>query len=422
MIWTRLGLPNPNRGTVRRAALGIACAASAIGLAACGGADAGSESSGGTVTFGANTQLSGPLQVYGRPAVQGLEAAAERINADGGIEVGDQSFEAAVATEDNRSDPSAVVGAARALVDAGSIAAVGPDIGAKPAYGVWQQNDVITFTPAFNLQLQLIEDPEGNPLLFSPTVFLAELFATNMQQVKAEFPEIKSIAILAPSDEEGQGSAAAYADAAEQAGISVVGNESYPAEATDFTSVLTSFKQENPDLLIALQSVEQATAILQQAAQLDVAPYGLNDVMTPDEVQDVQGLGGMTVIVPNFSPTFSPAATIPDYDPVAVFAEEEPAGAPGAAINSYYAYFLLKQAIEEAGTVDDAEAIAEALPGQSYDGPFGTCTMSERRELDCETIVYVVEGDETTVFRFPDPESVEPSETYLCRRGDCEVQ
>ncbi|HSI79265.1 MAG TPA: ABC transporter substrate-binding protein [Solirubrobacterales bacterium] len=415
-------LPAKLRGRGRYVALIVACTASTALIAACGGGDEGADASGGTVTFGANTQLSGTLQIYGLPAVQGVESAAEFINENGGIEVDGETYEAVVAAEDNRSDPSAIVSASRAVVDSGAIAALGPDLGANPSYEVFQQNEVITFTPAFDLQLELLSDPESHPLLFSPTVFLAELFVTNMKQLKSQFAEIETVAILAPNDEQGQGSAGAYQDAAEQEGLEVVANESFPPNATDFTSVLTQFRQQQPDLLIALQSAEQATAILQQAAQLDIAPYGLNDVLTPDQVFDVQGLGDMTLIIPNFSPTFSPSATIPDYDPEPVFRGEEPAGSPGAAINMFYAFILLAQAIEEAGTISDTTAIAEALPGQSYDGPFGTCTMSERRELDCETIVYVVEGEEITVHQFPDPDSVEPMATYLCRQGECEAQ
>jgi branched-chain amino acid transport system substrate-binding protein len=411
-----------NREQRRRITAALTCAAAAVGIAACGGGETEESSSGGTVTFGANTELSGSLQIYGLPAVQGMEAAAEDINSEGGIEVGDESFDAAVVAKDNRSDPSAIVSAARGVVDAGAIAALGPDLGAKPSYEVFKQSDVITFTPAFDLQLQLIQDPEGNPLLFSPTPFLAELYQTNMDQVLSVFPDIETVAILSPNDEQGQGTAAAYQAAAEKAGLTVVGNETYPVGNTDFTSVLTQFKQEQPDLLIAEQTAEQATAILQQAVQLGVAPYALNDVATPDQIQKVPGIEKMKVVISNFSPTFSPNATIPDYDPEAVFGDEEPAGNPGAAIDMYYSFFLLKQAMEEAGTATDAAAIADALPGQSYDGPFGTCEISERRENDCETILDVVEGDEITVYRFPDPDSVEPSDTYTCRGGTCEPQ
>ena len=120
-----------------------------------------------------------------------MELAADDINAAGGIEVGDTSSDLAIVKKDNRSDPSAIVSSARDVVDAGAIAALGPDLGGKPSYEVFKENDVITLTPAFDLQLQLLQDPAGNPLLFSPTVFLAELYEINMRQVIAAAPDIR---------------------------------------------------------------------------------------------------------------------------------------------------------------------------------------------------------------------------------------
>jgi branched-chain amino acid transport system substrate-binding protein len=426
MVWRRQS-SNARRCGFRRAALAAGCVAIAVGVGACGGGDEGepdegSGSSDGTVTIGASTQLSGNLQVYGAPSIQGLEGAVEDINAAGGVKVGDKTYEMAVAAEDNRSDPSAVVSATRAVVEAGAIAALGPDIGGRPSYEIFRKNDIITFAVAFELQLEIMENPEDNPLLFTPIPFLAELFGSSTKQFLAELPDVKRVAILSPNHEEGTQKAEAYAAAAEAEGLTVVANEGYAPNATDFTSVLTSIKEEQPDMLMAFQSAEQSIAILQQAAQLDVARYGLNDVLTPDQVQEAQGLEKLPVVIPNFSPTFSPASTIPDYEPEVVFGGQEPKGAPGAAIVNYYTVFLLKQAIEDAGTVSDAMAIAKELPGQSYDGPFGTCTVSDRRELDCETTLDIVEGDKLTVYRFPDPDSVEAIEVYTCQEGDCTAQ
>jgi branched-chain amino acid transport system substrate-binding protein len=416
-----VGVARP-KDVVVKAVVGIACAATLVAVAGCGGGDDGGGGEDGTVTFGANTELSGSLQVYGLPAEQGAQLGVDAVNDDGGVEAGDSSYEMKLVTKDNRSDPSQVVSAARGVVDAGAIGALGPDLGAGASYQVFKQNDVLTFTPAFDLQQELIDNPDANPLLFSPTSFLAELYATNMKQLKALYPKIETVAILAPNDEQGQGTAAAYDAAAKAEGLTVVGNETYDVDSTDFTSVLTSFKQKSPDLLVAEQTAEQATAILQQAAQLDVAPYALNDVMTPDQALKVPGVDKMTVVLPQFAPTFSKQATIPDYHPEEVFGKAQPAGNPGAAVDMYYAVRLVAQAMSDAGTVTDSAAIAEELPGQSYDGPFGTCTMTDRRELNCETLVYVVANGEITVYRFPDPDSVEPSDTYLCRDGDCKAQ
>ncbi len=411
------------RGARFKVATAVACLAAALGIAACGGgSDNGGTSGGDTVVLGANTELSGSLQVYGLPAEQGLRLGGDAVNADGGVKAGGKTYQVKTVTEDNRSDPSQIVNAARAVVDAGAVAALGPDLGAIPSYQVWKQSNVITLTPAFDLQAELIKNPKGNPLLFSPTVFLQNLYTTNMAQLKALYPQIKTVAILSPNDQQGQGTAQAYKFAAEQQGLKVLGVKTYPVNQTDFSSELTSFKQDHPDLLVAEQTAEQGSAILQQAAQLGVAPYALNDVMTPDQALKVPGIDKMTVILPSFAPTYSPAATIPDYKPQQVFGKDQPAGNPAAAIDMYYTTRMLAQAMEKAGTVTDAAAIAKALPGQSYSGGFGKCTMTQQREVSCETLVQVVAKGKVTVYRFPGPDSTKPMATYTCEGGNCRRQ
>ena len=399
----------------------VALTAIVLGVAACGGGESEGDSD-DAVVFGADAELSGPLQVYAAPGEQGLEQAAEDINDEGGIEVGDQSLTAEVAIEDNRSDPSQVVSAARAVIDSGSIAAWGPGISGAAAYELWEKVGLITFTPDFNLQETLRKDPQGNPLLFTQVPFYYELYPANMLRIKELFPEISKVAIVAPSDDQGLGGLAAYEAGAKVAGMSVVAGEVYEPDAVDFSSVLTSIKGKSPDLLIALVSPEQASNILRQATQLDVAPYGLSDTMTADQALELTSDGaGLTMIIPNFSPTFSEAATIPDFDPEAIFGDEQPAGAPGAGIVMYYAYRVVAQAITDAGTATDAEAIARELPGQSYDGPFGTCKVSRQHALDCETTVDVVEGDLVTVNRYPTSKDIQPSAVYECREGNCKA-
>jgi hypothetical protein len=130
----------------------------------------------------------------------------------------------------------------------------------------------------------------------------------------------------------------------------------------------------------------------------------------------------MTVILPSFAPTYSPAATIPDYKPQEVFGSEQPAGNPAAAIDMYYTTRMLAQAMEKAGTVTDAAAIANALPGQSFSGGFGTCTMTQQREVSCETLVQVVAGGKVTVYRFPGPNATKATATYTCVGGNCQRQ
>src|SRR5690242_1852110 len=75
-----------------------------LALAACGSGNGGSDNGGNggnggqtnssgdcEVVFATNTELSGDYAIYGQPAADGLSAAAEDINAEGGVKVGDKS-------------------------------------------------------------------------------------------------------------------------------------------------------------------------------------------------------------------------------------------------------------------------------------------------------------------------------------------
>jgi branched-chain amino acid transport system substrate-binding protein len=421
-------------GRARRSLVlaGVAAIGCSLALAACGGGDTG-DSTGGTgstgdsasggdsgksVVFAANTEISGDLQIYGTPAALGLKLGADSINKAGGIKVGDTTYQAEAYIADNRSDPSAVVSAARDVLDHNAIAALAPDLGDVPTYKIWKDK-TITWTGNFALQALLASKPQDNPLLYSATPFLSELYVQNMKHVKGVFPNIAKVAILSPNNEEGKAALASNKAATEQAGMEVVDGELYPPGTDDFSSQLTAIKGKQPDLIIALQSPEQALAILQQAAQLGVAKYGLNNTILPERIMDSTQLKDMTVIIPNFGPTWSNAAPIPDYKPKEIFGDEKIGDSNGGTIVMWYAWHLLAQAITDAGTADDPSAVAAKLVGQSYDGPFGTCRITDRQLMDCGTSIFTVSDGVIEVDRFDGAEATTPSQTYKCRERVC---
>lgn len=389
----------------------------AVVLAACGGGDAGESSSAGEVKMGANTEVSGPFQAYAKPAITGLEAAAKSINEEGGIELEGEGLQTSVVVADNRSEPSAVASAAQKVLTEGAIAALGPDISGEVAYNIWK-GKLITFGVAFEQEELAEKHTAENPTLFAPTPFFNPLYEANMEAIAKIYPEIESVAIMAPGNDEGKGAAIAYEYGAKAAGMSVVEKVIYPEETTDFSSYLTKIKGKKPSMVIALQSAPQALAILQQADQLKVAPFGLNDLITPDQLAEQGSPQNMTVLIPGFGPTFSKAATIPDYHPEEIFGSEVPE-TPAAGIVMYYAYHQVKQAIEAAGTATDVEKIAENLVGQSYEGPFGTCEITKSHENSCENLIEAVEGEKVLVYRYAKAGETEAAEKYECREGKC---
>lgn len=417
--------------TSRRAAVSVLVATVLI-ASACGGSDdtatsatsasegsEGTDGSGGeagVVVFGANTQLSGADQTFGIPT----SIALDRFEQDfvDGIEVNGTTYGVDTVLADNRSDPTAVASAAQQVVDAGAIVAVGPDTNAEVAHVAWNEAGLLSFTVGFTAQLELEFDQDARPLQFTPVPWYSSYYLGQAQQVATLVPDITKAVVLYPNilPAEGKQSQidAAAANGWEQTIID------YPVESTDFSSYLSQVKDLGADVLILPAGVprENALAVVEQASQFESVRYVMSDIITPDEVLALGELN-VEVIIPTFAPSFSSAATLPRYDPSVIFGDETNPVSPAVTIAVWYALHLAAQAMQDAGTTTDAAAIAAKLPGQSMDGPFGTCTM-DGKSLSCETPLFKVAGGQVEAAVFANNATFDaPLAEYVCNDKVC---
>jgi branched-chain amino acid transport system substrate-binding protein len=393
---------------------------------ACGSSNGGSSAaaSGGTsggkctVVFGTDTEISGPDQVYGAPAAQGLDVAAKAINAAGGVKVGNKKCEFVAANEDNKSDPAYVYTAAQQVVDAHAIATLGPDINDTVAYAAFKSAKVIDFVTGGTVASELQATPGKTPLAVGMIPFQLQEHEAYLRQALASAPSIKTVAIMYPNDEEGQQVDQQFAQSAHVVGLKVVSNVGFPDTATDFSTFLTQVKAAHPDMLIAEQSSQQSTDIMEQGVPLKAAKYYMSETATAQSIEATPGLANTTVFLPTFAPTYSSVETLPTDRPSVIFGHGPAPLVPGAAIVLYYAAWLVKQAVEKAGSLNP-QAVLTALIGQSYKGPFGTCTMTSQRYMECQTIFIAVKGKSVTVSAFASPYSAKPIGVYNCVNGVC---
>jgi ABC-type branched-subunit amino acid transport system substrate-binding protein len=404
---------------------------SVLAIAACGGSSSNTASSSNTsnctVVFGSDTEISGPAQVYGQPAAQGLDVAAKAINAAGGVKVGNKTCKFVAANQDNKSDPAQVFTAAQKVVDAHAIAALGPDFNDTVAYAAYKKAGVIDFITGGTTSVKLHDDPAGTPLAVAMIPFQVLEHEAYLRQAmaaaQAEGHPIKSMAVMFPNTASGkenvQGS---IVPAAKAIGLPITNTVMYPDSTKDYSTYLTNVAKGHPDLLYAGESSQQSTTIMQQSAPLNVAKYYLSETATAESVQATSGLSKVTVFLPTFAPTYSSAEVLPTDHPEVIFGNSKPPLVPGAAIVLYYAAWLTKQAVEKAGTATDPNKVLAALIGQSYDGPFGRCTMTKQRFMECATVFIVVKGKQVTVQQFATPYDTTPAATYDCVNGKCTKQ
>lgn len=399
-----------------------------LALAACGSGNGGSDNASNgnktnaagncTVTFGSNTELSGDYAIYGAPAAQGLDAAAKAINAAGGVKVGDKTCKFVAANFDNKSDPAQVFTTSQKVVDSGAVAALGPDLNDTVAYQAYQKANVIDFVTGGTLSEQLFNSPQKTPLAVAMIPFQDLQHEAYLRQAMAAGPDIKTAAILFPNDSGSQSVLQEYVSAAKAVGLKLVNVTSYSPSTKDYSTFLTKIKGFHPDMLITGSSSEQSTNIMQQAAPLRVAKYYLSETATAESIQATKGLQNVSVLLPTFAPTYSSVEVLPTDHPEVIFGNKKPPLVPGAAIVLYYAAFLVKQAVEKAGSTD-ATKVFDALKGQSYDGPFGKCTMTSKLFMECSTVFVEVQGQKITVQQFASPYDTKPIGTYDCNNGKC---
>ncbi|MFC6236332.1 ABC transporter substrate-binding protein [Longivirga aurantiaca] len=370
------------------------------------------------MVFGTNTELSGDYQVYGVPAAQGLDEAAKDINAAGGVKVGDQTCEFVAVNVDNKSDPAEVLTASQKVVDAKALAALGPDFSGDVAYETWKKAGIIDWVTSSDMIERLRTDPENSPLMLSLLAFQDLQHIAYMAQAKASAPDIKTVAMLLPNGAVTDAWVDDYTKGAEANGMQVVNTTLFPPDTQDYSTFLTKVAASKPDLLIVGTSAEQSTGIMSQAVPMNVAKYYMSETASAESVEALPELASATVFLPAFAPTFSASATLPTDDVTAIFPDGKAPLVAAAAIVLYYAAWLTKQAVETAGSTDP-QAVMDALVGSSYDGPFGTCSITEEKYMSCPTVFTVLKGGDVTVFQFAGPFETAPMAVFDCADATC---
>ena len=77
-----------------------------------------------TVKIGFNAPLSGPAAAWGLPGMEGVEVWLDKLEADGGLKVGDETYEVEIVKYDNEGVGSKALLGARKLVEEDGVVAM----------------------------------------------------------------------------------------------------------------------------------------------------------------------------------------------------------------------------------------------------------------------------------------------------------
>lgn len=343
-----------------------------------------------TIKIGGLGPLTGPLAIYGVTATNGSKLAFEEINKNGGILGKQVEF----VLFDEKGDSTEAVTAYNRLVDEGVVALVG-DITSKPSLAVAEiaaQDNMPMITPT-GTQFNITEaGPNVFRVCFTDPyqgVILANLAKNNLKA--------NTVAIMVNnSSDYSDGVAEAFIKEAERLGLKIVAKEGYAEGDKDFRAQLTKVAATNPDVLLVPDYYEQVALITTQAREVGVkstfiGPDGWDGVA---KALDSSAYGAVENSY--FTNHYSVEDTNEKVQNFLKAYREKYKDEPSAfSALSYDAAYLMKDAIEKAGSTDK-DAIVKAMKESDFTGVTGHLRFDEKNNpVKAVTVLKVVNGNYT---------------------------
>lgn len=343
-----------------------------------------------TIKIGGLGPLTGPLAIYGVTATNGSKLAFEEINKNGGILGKQVEF----VLFDEKGDSTEAVTAYNRLVDEGIVALVG-DITSKPSLAVAEiaaQDNMPMITPT-GTQFNITEaGPNVFRVCFTDPyqgVILANLAKNNLKA--------NTVAIMVNnSSDYSDGVAEAFIKEAERLGLKVVAKEGYAEGDKDFRAQLTKVAATNPDVLLVPDYYEQVALITTQAREVGVkstfiGPDGWDGVA---KALDSSAYGAVENSY--FTNHYSVEDTNEKVQNFIESYREKYKDEPSAfSALSYDAAYLMKAAIEKAGSTDK-DAIIKAIKESDFAGVTGRLRFDEKNNpIKAVTVLKIVNGNYT---------------------------
>jgi branched-chain amino acid transport system substrate-binding protein len=371
------GLRKKSRGLV------MLMAAGSLALAGCGGDDAGGSGGGGesggtqTLPYGLLVPLSGAAAAYGPPHRASVETAVKKINEEGGIKVGDTTYNLDLKVYDSAFDPTKAVSKAREAItkDGVDFLAVDGGVVTSAVQPVAESSNVAIFALAGGDKFL----GEDHPLTFRYYYSIPDSLYSGLKVLKPKLGPDPKLVSLYPDDDVARSLAEQSKQRAEALGVSQT-SAFVGRDVTDFNSVLTNVLKGDPDVIdFGVMPPSQYAIVVKQARQLGYKGHFIfDDTAYLDTVIKAAGKGSVTgsVSVPYLSDFTTPAGK---YWSDNIASAEGGDPKQGWTTLAYDNVLLLKEGIEKAQSVDP-QKVSEALREVSVEGALGEVSFGGEDE------------------------------------------
>src|SRR5215467_7690168 len=254
---------------------------SALGLA---GALTSAEAANKVLKIGFVGVTSGPAAAWGTSNVRSMQTLAAWWNAQGGVKIGDQTYDIDVVTFDDQKDPKRAIAGMEKMAQEGIHYVVGPNVddGAAAVRPVAEKSGIVYFPYAF--PKELYTKPASNAVLGMVASYQS---GPAIYKFLKENKGVKTVAFVAANESDPISQRDSGVAAAKALGLTVVADkDTYQNDTRDFTPVLTPIVKLNPDLLV-LSGVAPGNAplLLRSAREL-----GFKGLISTETAQDAKVL------------------------------------------------------------------------------------------------------------------------------------
>lgn len=363
-----------------RAFLFLALVVTMLTLSGCGG--------GGALKIAVLAPLSGDVATFGESTRDGALLAIEEWNEKGGV----MGKEIETVVEDSQCSPEQAVSAANKVIDQDNVKFIIGEVCSSasiPISEIAVSKGVFQMTPtSTNPSVTVAEDGSTKS-----TVFRACFIDPFQGKVAAKFAidnlGAKTAAVfLDQGNDYVRGLAEVFIAEFEAAGGSVVVQETYTGEDTDFSAILTKVKDANPDVLYLPDYYSTVNLIGAQAKE-----KGITATLLGGDGWDSSDLDRAAVEGGYYTNHFSAEDTRPIVtDFVSKYEAKYGAKPDALAALAYDATNILLQAMEQAKSTDDPAKVAAAMEAGTFPVVSGDISYDDAHNPVKAAVVLKVEG------------------------------
>ena len=354
-------------------------AAAALALAA-SFAFASAASADETIVLGAAVSQTGKFSVSGIFTKEGYDFAVEKINAAGGVKVGNETYKLEMKYYDDESDPARATQLAERLVS---------QDGVKFILGPYGSPITAAMAPIIEkLQVPMVEANGASRSLFTKGYkYTFAVLATSdhylssavdlladKAQAAGKDPSTLRIALAMGDDNFSQDVRAGILEAAKKHGMQIAIDDKLPDAFTDMTATLTKVKAVKPDALFISGHEKGALTAARQIAdqKVELPMVAMTHCDSADIIGKIGDAAEYTLCASQWGPTLtykdSLFGSAADYakDYAAKFGHE----APYQAAESSAAVQVFADAFTRAGSLDP-QKVRDALSTTKIDSFYG---------------------------------------------------